>query len=149
MLCLWTWSGWPTGRSTPTLAAAPAIMALRRQRRGLRHPRYQPVLEILETRYVLSAFQATNLVSDIADPPGGAPVAVDPNLKNPWGVAFSATSPFWVSDQGAGVSTLYSSNADGSTISVIPLVVTAPARTDLLVSSRGGNRLVPFNHVTG
>ena len=32
----------------------------------------------------------------------------DPNLQNPWGVAESPTgSPFWVSDNAAGVSTLY------------------------------------------
>ena len=34
-------------------------------------------------------------------------VNVDANLQNPWGVGTSATSPFWVSDNGAGVSTLY------------------------------------------
>ena len=31
----------------------------------------------------------------------------DPNLKNPWGVSFSGTSPFWTSDQGTGFATLY------------------------------------------
>jgi uncharacterized protein (TIGR03118 family) len=35
------------------------------------------------------------------------PMVVDPHLLNPWGVGESATSPFWVSDNGAGVSTLY------------------------------------------
>jgi uncharacterized protein (TIGR03118 family) len=44
-----------------------------------------------------------NLVSDV---PGEAAVT-DPNLLNPWGISSSATSPFWVSDQGANVSTLY------------------------------------------
>ena len=33
-----------------------------------------------------------------------APV-LDPQLVNPWGLTTSATSPFWVSDNGAGVST--------------------------------------------
>jgi uncharacterized protein (TIGR03118 family) len=46
----------------------------------------------------------TNLVSDI---PGLAAIT-DAALKNPWGVSFSATSPFWVSDQATNVSTLYS-----------------------------------------
>ena len=41
-------------------------------------------------------FTQTNLVSDIP----GLAANTDPNLKNPWGVAFSATSPFWTSDQG-------------------------------------------------
>jgi uncharacterized protein (TIGR03118 family) len=75
--------------------------------------------------------QQTNLVSDIANPPGGAPEKTDSNLKNPWGISFSATSPFWVSDQRTGVSTLYAGDrtqADGSIspITVNALVVTIP-----------------------
>ena len=39
---------------------------------------------------------------------GFTPAATeDPALINPWGMSFSATSPFWISDQGTGVSTLY------------------------------------------
>jgi uncharacterized protein (TIGR03118 family) len=45
----------------------------------------------------------TNLVSDIP----GLAANTDPQLKNPWGISFNATSPFWVSDAGTGVSTLY------------------------------------------
>lgn len=33
--------------------------------------------------------------------------ATDPDLINPWGISFSATSPFWISDNGAGKATLY------------------------------------------
>jgi len=42
----------------------------------------------------------------------------DDNLVNPWGVAESSTSPFWVSDNGTGVATLYSvaANPDGSQV---------------------------------
>jgi len=48
-------------------------------------------------------FVQTNLVSD-----GFVPAAhKDPNLINPWGVSFSPTSPFWVSDNGTGVTTIY------------------------------------------
>src|SRR5262249_28898799 len=50
-----------------------------------------------------AGFVQNNLVSDI---PGLAP-HLHPNLKNPWGVSFSPTSPFWVSDQVTGKSTLY------------------------------------------
>lgn len=50
-------------------------------------------------------FDQTNLVSDV---PGLAPVT-DPNLKNPWGVSFSATSPTWVSNSESNTSTLYNS----------------------------------------
>jgi uncharacterized protein (TIGR03118 family) len=50
----------------------------------------------------------TNLVSDI---PGMAPNR-DPNLQNAWGLSFSTTSPFWVSDQaanfnGSGAASVY------------------------------------------
>jgi len=31
----------------------------------------------------------------------------DPHLTNPWGIGESTSSPFWISDNGAGVSTLY------------------------------------------
>jgi uncharacterized protein (TIGR03118 family) len=50
-----------------------------------------------------NSFSQTNLVSDI---PGMAAVT-DPNLVNPWGMSSGPTSPIWVSDNGAGVSTLY------------------------------------------
>ena len=50
-----------------------------------------------------TAFAQTNLVSD-----GFVPaMTTDPNLVNPWGIALSATSPFWVSDNGMGVTTVY------------------------------------------
>jgi uncharacterized protein (TIGR03118 family) len=66
-----------------------------------------------------TVFNQTNLVSDI---PGLAAVT-DANLVNPWGVSFSPTSPFWVSDQAKGVSTLY--NASGAKQGG-PLVVNTP-----------------------
>ena len=62
-------------------------------------------------------YKQVNLVSDIE----GLAAVTDPNLVNPWGVAFSSTSPFWVSDNGTGVSTLY--NGEGTPV---PLIVTIP-----------------------
>jgi uncharacterized protein (TIGR03118 family) len=38
-------------------------------------------------------------------------------LVNPWGIAFSATSPFWISDNGPGLSTLY--NTAGTPLSLV------------------------------
>jgi len=67
-----------------------------------------------------SSYSQTNLVSDI---PSMAAVT-DPNLKDPWGMSFSATSPIWVSDRATGLSTLYS-----GTGTIIPLVVTVPPGT--------------------
>ncbi len=57
------------------------------------------------------------LVSDI---PGEAPVT-DPNLVNPWGIAYSPTGPFWVADNHTGVSTLYDGSGQPQS-----LVVTIP-----------------------
>jgi len=49
------------------------------------------------------AFLKTNLVSDV---PGMAPV-IDSNLINPWGISAGPTTPMWVSDNNAGVTTVY------------------------------------------
>jgi len=64
------------------------------------------------------AFKQTNLVADQA----GRALATDPNLINPWGVAFFPGGAFWVSDNGNGLSTLYSGTGD-----VIPAVFKVPA----------------------
>jgi hypothetical protein len=45
----------------------------------------------------------TNLVSDL---PGLATIT-DTDLKNPWGISHSSTSPFWTSNQGTSTATLY------------------------------------------
>jgi uncharacterized protein (TIGR03118 family) len=59
----------------------------------------------------------TNMVSD-----GTAPLTItDANSKNPWGIAFGPSTPFWVADNNAGVSTLYNSVGEP-----LPLVVTIP-----------------------
>jgi uncharacterized protein (TIGR03118 family) len=55
-------------------------------------------------------YSQVNLVSDIP----GLAALTDPALKNPWGISRSATSPFWLSDQGANVATLYSVAANGT-----------------------------------
>lgn len=36
-----------------------------------------------------------------------AATTVDPNLVNPWGVSFGGTTPFWISDNGTGLTSLY------------------------------------------
>ena len=50
-------------------------------------------------------FSVTNLVTD--DQAVNPAQITDPFLKNPWGISHSAGSPFWVSDNGTGVATLY------------------------------------------
>jgi uncharacterized protein (TIGR03118 family) len=93
----------------------------------------RPMVASIKTALVLAAlsftaaftradtYSWTNLQSDI---PGVATHA-DPNLVNPWGMAVpSPTGPIWVSDNGAGVSTLYS-QADGTARSLIVTIPTA------------------------
>jgi uncharacterized protein (TIGR03118 family) len=63
-------------------------------------------------------FSQTNLISDIP----GLALTTDANLINPWGIAATATSPYWVSDQAEGVATLYNGLGTPSA-----LVVTIPA----------------------
>jgi uncharacterized protein (TIGR03118 family) len=92
------------------------------------HP-FRPLLERLEDRLVPSAdFVQTNLVSDI---PGFA-ATTDPQLINPWGLTASGGSPFWVSDNQVGVSTIY--NGQGVKQG---LVVTIPSASNS-----------PFTHPT-
>jgi uncharacterized protein (TIGR03118 family) len=62
-------------------------------------------------------YTQTNLVSNEA---GVAPVT-DPQLINPWGISRGSGSPWWVSDQRTGLSTLY--NGAGTKES---LIVTIP-----------------------
>ena len=62
-------------------------------------------------------YTQTNLVSDLP----GVATHTDPDLVNPWGMSYGPGTPFWVSDNGAGVSTLYT--ADGTKV---PLTVTVP-----------------------
>ena len=72
---------------------------------------YVTVLLLTAARLASSATPANAyLVHNlVADQPGIADFT-DPNLVNPWGFATSATSPFWLTDGGAGLSTVYTSN---------------------------------------
>src|SRR5260370_13972325 len=62
-------------------------------------------------------YQQTNLVSDIA----GVAQFTDRDLVNPWGLVHGPATPWWVADNGPGVSTLYT----GQGVKV-PLTVTVP-----------------------
>ena len=64
-----------------------------------------------------TTFQQVNLVSNIP----GLALHTDPDLVNAWGISHSSTSPFWISDNGTGLSTLY--NGAGTKLT---LIVTIP-----------------------
>jgi uncharacterized protein (TIGR03118 family) len=83
-----------------------------------------------------TTFRQTNLVSNIA----GMAQFTDPSLHNPWGVSSSAGSPMWVSDNGAGVTTLY--RGDGVKLG---LTVTIPAGKGSQAGSLGTPTGTVFN----
>lgn len=83
-----------------------------------------------------NSYSVRNLVSDLP----GVAEQTDANLKNPWGLAASSTSPFWVSNNRTGTATLYNSDGKGFPDGN-PLVVTisgaASARGDSISSPTG------------
>jgi uncharacterized protein (TIGR03118 family) len=81
----------------------------------------------------------TNLTADQS----GAAALMDTNLVNPWGMSRSSGSPWWISDNGTGKSTLY----DG-TGAAKSLVVTIPP-DDPAVSPTGTPTGTVFNYSTG
>jgi uncharacterized protein (TIGR03118 family) len=77
---------------------------------------------MLEDRSLMSTggYVQTNLVSDIQ----GMALTFDPHLVNPWGLSASIASPFWVSNNNNGTSTLYTGQGV-----IVPLVVAIPTNT--------------------
>jgi uncharacterized protein (TIGR03118 family) len=97
-------------------------------------------------------YTQTNLVSDLANV-NGQPVAVqDPNLRNSWGLARSAGSPWWVNNAGTGTSALYTGtgtivappspvvvpNAPGVTGPSAPTGIIFNGTTDFMISNVPG-----------
>jgi uncharacterized protein (TIGR03118 family) len=79
---------------------------------------------VLEDRCLLSAgFLQTDLVASAA----GLAEFTDRQLVNPWGLTASGTSPFWVSDNQTGFSTLY--NGQGVKQGLIVNIPSAPTST--------------------
>lgn len=76
-------------------------------------------------------YEQRNLVSD-----GSVPADLtDPDLKNAWGLTSSATSPFWVADNGTDLSTLYNGHTG--------------AKQGLIVQVDGAPTGAVFNTTTG
>src|SRR3954447_25321418 len=96
------------------------------------------------------SYTVTPLVSDVP----GAAAATDPNLVNGWGLARSATSPWWVADNGAGngKATLYTGagvinalvvNVDGGPTGA----VFAGVAGNFLVATTASATLAPANFI--
>ena len=79
------------------------------------------LLPVLSGLASAQRYHQFNILSDV---PGVAKTTdTQGQLVNPWGIAFSATGPFWISDNGSGQSTIYA----GSPVVQQGLVVTVPA----------------------
>ena len=93
-----------------------------------------------------SKFQQTNLVSD---QPAVAQFQ-DPSLVNAWGISGSPTgSPFWISDNGTGVSTLYSVPGSGPpSVTKNMLTVTIPPASGMPGDTSAPTGQV-FNNTSG
>jgi uncharacterized protein (TIGR03118 family) len=68
-------------------------------------------------------FSQSNLVSD--SQPGHLNAQIqDPNLINPWGIAFGPNTPFWVNNNHTGTATVYAVDPMTNATTTVPLVVT-------------------------
>jgi uncharacterized protein (TIGR03118 family) len=89
------------------------------------------VLALFPALAAAQHYQQTNLVSNIPVTPAAS--ISDPNLINPWGLVHSPTSPWWISNNAGGTSTLYNTsglnpaNPAGQTPppTLVPVTITA------------------------
>lgn len=88
----------------------------------------------------LNSYAQTNLVSDLP----GVAAHLDTDLVNPWGIVASPAppagfgSPFWISDNGTGLSTLYDGTGakQGLVVTIPPAGAAAP--TGVVFNGTGG-----------
>jgi uncharacterized protein (TIGR03118 family) len=97
---------------------------------------------LVATPVEATRFKVTNLVSDGFVP---APT-IDPNLVNPWGIAYGPTGPFWTSNNGTGTSTLY--NGAGAKLA-LTVAIPDPANPTGIVFNGGGGFNVTDGAKTG
>lgn len=100
-------------------------------RRTMRDRSGRPPAAILAAALALSpplakaaVFDTVNLVTN--DQAAHSASLADGSLVNAWGVSYGPTGPFWVSDNGTGLSTLYSVNPATDAVSKIGLTVAIP-----------------------
>src|SRR2546425_8901777 len=86
-------------------------------------------------------YEPHNLVSDGAVPAD----LVDAGLVNAWGLVASATSPWWVADNGTDLSTLY----NGNTGAKVGLTVSVPGAPTGIVFNSGPSFVVASGTKSG
>jgi len=89
------------------------------------------------------SYLQTNIVSDVK---GTAPVT-DAKLINPWGIVAGPGTPFWIADNGTGVSTLYTGT--GAPLPGAPRSVTIPTPPGRASDAAGAPTGVVFNGSSG
>ncbi len=80
-------------------------------------------------------YKVTRLVSDI----DGLAQITDANLKNPWGIALSASSPFWISNADTLTATVYSGDVNGRPLTRSSTVVNIPGPPTGQVAGAGSD----------
>ena len=94
-----------------------------------------------------SAYSSTNLVGDTG---AAGALTVDANLVNPWGIAFSPTSPAWLANNHSETSTLYNGNGAAQALIVAlpagfdPTGIVFNSSTDFVVTSGANSGAARF-----
>src|SRR5271163_4986221 len=83
----------------------------------------------------------TDLVSDLSAV--GATIT-DPTLVNPWGISHSATSPFWISDQGTSLANLW---AVAGPTTVTKVTAVNPPTGNIMIPPGGVGAVGPTGQV--
>ncbi len=69
---------------------------------------YACALSLFPTLALAQHYQQANLVSNVPVTP--AATVTDPNLTNAWGLVHGPTTPWWISNNAGGTSTLYNTS---------------------------------------
>ncbi|HZE64047.1 MAG TPA: TIGR03118 family protein [Pyrinomonadaceae bacterium] len=90
-----------------------------------------------------AAYRQTNFVSDIP----GLGFIQDPLLVNPWGITTSASSPFWIANNGTSTTQLFKGDVSGSPLILNPglQTVTIPGGLPTGVVANGSSDFVVPN----
>ena len=98
---------------------------------------------LVSPAWVWAQVTVTKLVTN--NQAANAAQITDVGLVNAWGLSNSATSPFWVSSNGAGTSTLYSVNPTTQVTTKSALVVTIPGDGTVTGQVFNSNAAAAFN----
>jgi len=90
-----------------------------------------------------TSFSQLNLVTD--DQTANSAQITDPALVNAWGLSYSPTGPFWVSDNGTHVSTIYSVNPTTNATIKQGLTVSIPGAGNVTGQVFNSNSANAFN----